>query len=75
MFQLDLLNGFNPGNLQVGIELKDGRKFSVDFGLELPKAQTALAAVTLDDERWVFVFPVIPYQMTAINLTIPPNAP
>jgi len=67
--------GFNPGNLQVTIELKTGEKLSVDFGLELPSAQTALAAVTLDGERWAFIFPVIPYQMVAANLTIPPNAP
>ena len=63
--------GFYPDNLQVTVELKTGEKLSVDFGLELPKAQTALAAMTLDGERWAFVFPVIPYQMTAANLTIP----
>ena len=67
--------GFNPGNLQVVIELKTGEKFTLDFGVELQQAQTALAAVTLDGERWVFVLPVIAYQMSAANLTIPPNAP
>ena len=67
--------GFFPDNLQVTIELKTGEKFSVDFGLELPKEQTALAAVMLDGQRWVFIFPVIPYQMTAANLTLPSNAP
>jgi hypothetical protein len=66
--------GLNPDNLSVTIELKSGEKFTVDFGLEVPRWQTALGAVTLDGERWVFVFPVIPYQMAAANLTIPPNA-
>jgi hypothetical protein len=67
--------GLNPNNLSVTIELKTGEKLSLDFGLEIPTSQTALAAVTLDGERWAFVFPVIPFQMTAANLTIPPKAP
>ncbi|HEV2456169.1 MAG TPA: hypothetical protein VGY98_18035, partial [Verrucomicrobiae bacterium] len=47
--------GFRTGNLSVTVTLKDGRSFTLDFGLQ--GGQTALAAVTLDGERWVFVCP------------------
>jgi hypothetical protein len=67
--------GFNPDNLSLTIELKNGTKNTVDFGTELPSANTALAAVTLDGERWVFVFPQILYQFVSTYLTIPANAP
>ena len=66
--------GFKPDNLSVTFELKDGRKFSVDFGAELP-SHTALAAVTLDGERWTFVFPPVLYQFVTSYLVIPPNTP
>ncbi len=67
--------GLNPDNLSLTIELKSGEKLSLDFGLELPQAQTALAAVTLDGERWAFVFPAVIYQFISSYLTIPPNTP
>jgi hypothetical protein len=67
--------GFNPGNLQITIELKSGEKYSVAFGTELPQANTALAAVTLSDERWVFVFPPVVYQFVSTYLTIPADVP
>jgi len=67
--------GLNPGNLSLTVELKSGAKLTVDFGTELAQAQTALAAATLDGERWVFVFPPVPYQFVANYLTIPPSAP
>jgi hypothetical protein len=67
--------GLNTNNLQITFELKNGEKHSVDFGTELPSSQTALAAVTLDGERWVFVFPQGPYQFVLSYLTIPANVP
>jgi hypothetical protein len=67
--------GLNPNNLSLTVELKTGEKLTVDFGSEIPKAQTALAAVTLDDERWGFVFPPVLYQFVATYLTIPSNVP
>ncbi len=67
--------GLNPGNLSIAVDLKSGEKLSVDFGAELPKAQTALAAVTLDGERWAFVFPPVVYQFVTTYLTIPPGGP
>ena len=63
--------GFNTNNLQITIELKTGEKCAMDFGLELPQAQTALAAATLDGERWAFVFPPVLYQFVLSYLTIP----
>jgi hypothetical protein len=63
--------GLNTNNLQITFELKSGEKHSVDFGTELPASQTALAAVTLDGERWAFVFPQGPYQFVLSYLTIP----
>jgi hypothetical protein len=71
----DSEGGFNPGNLQIIVELKSGEKFSVAFGTELSQANTALAAVTLADERWVFVFPPVVYQFVSTYLTIPADAP
>ena len=65
--------GFNTNNLQISVELKNGEKHSVDFGMELPRAQTALAGVTLDGERWAFVFPPALYQFVLSYLTIPAN--
>jgi hypothetical protein len=45
----------------------------VDFGLS--GSQTALAAVTLDGERWAFVFPPTLYQFVLSYLSIPANVP
>ena len=67
--------GLTTNNLSVTIELKSGEKFAVDFGAEIPQAQTALAAVTLDGERWAFVFPAPLYQLVTAYLTIPAGTP
>jgi hypothetical protein len=67
--------GLAPDNLEILVELKNGEKFSMAFGTELPSSNTALAAVTLDGERWVFVFPQVLYQFVTSYLTIPANAP
>jgi len=66
--------GFGTNNLQIAVELKNGRKLSVDFGAPISN-QTALAAVTLDGERWAFVFPPVIYQFVVTYLTIPANVP
>jgi hypothetical protein len=67
--------GFSPDNLQISVELTTGEKLALDFGAELPHAQTALAAVTLDGERWAFIFPPTLYQFVLSYLTIPANVP
>jgi len=63
--------GMNTNNLEVTFELKNGEKHSVDFGTEFPKWQTALASVTLEGERWIFLFPPGLYQFVSYYLTIP----
>ena len=67
--------GFGANNLQITFELKNGDKHTVDFGagVELPRGQTALAAVTLDGERWAFLFPQALYQLVLSYFTIPAN--
>jgi hypothetical protein len=67
--------GLSTNNLSITIQLKSGEKMSVAFGTEVPKAHTALAAVTLDGERWAFVFPPVLYQFVSTYMTIPPNGP
>ena len=67
--------GLTPDNLEITVELKNGEKFSTAFGTELPKAHTALAAVTLDGGRWAYVFPPVLYQFILSYLTIPANVP
>jgi hypothetical protein len=67
--------GFNTNNLQIVIELKNSTRYTVDFGAAHPSWQTALAAVTLDGERWAFVFPPVLYQFVSTYLTIPANVP
>ena len=67
--------GLTTNNLQITVELKNGEKQRVDFGAESPQAHTAAAAVMLDGERWVFVFPPVLYQFVSTYLTIPANTP
>jgi hypothetical protein len=66
--------GFSTNSLQITFELKNGEKDTVDFGLggiKLPQGETALAAVTLDGERWAFLFPPALYQLVLSYFTIP----
>ena len=53
--------GLTSNSLSVTIELKSGEKYSVAFGKEVRvpsmNTSTAMAVVTLDGERWAFVFP------------------
>jgi len=65
--------GLAPDNLEITVELKSGEKLSTAFGTELSSAHTALAAVTLDGERWAYVFPPVLYQFVLSYLTIPAN--
>lgn len=67
--------GLDKGSLSMTIDLKTGEKLNLDFGTELPQGQTALAAVTLDGERWAFVFPPVLFQFVTTYLTIPANTP
>lgn len=67
--------GLNPGNLSLIVELKSGEKLNLDFGTVLAQGASALAAVTLDGERWVLVFPPVAYHYINTYLALPPAAP
>jgi hypothetical protein len=61
--------GFKPENLSLTFDLKNGSRYTVDFGIS--GTQTAVAAVTLDGERWAFVFPPALYQFVLSYLSLP----
>jgi hypothetical protein len=61
--------GFKPENLSITLELKNGSRHTVEFGIA--GTQTAVAAVTLDGERWAFVFPPVLYQFVLSYLSLP----
>jgi len=65
--------GLKPGNLSVTVTLKNGNTFTVDFGLQL--GSTALAAITLDGERWVFIFPPDLYLLIISYLPVSGSVP
>ncbi|MGH7977746.1 MAG: DUF4340 domain-containing protein, partial [Limisphaerales bacterium] len=65
--------GFRPGNLSLTVTLKKGKTYTVDFAPQ--SGVTALAAVTLDGERWVFIFPPDIYTLIQSFLTISPTVP
>ncbi|HUC83552.1 MAG TPA: DUF4340 domain-containing protein [Candidatus Acidoferrales bacterium] len=70
--------GLTTNSLSVTIQLKSGESYSVQFGERVPLPQdqsTAVAVVTLDGERWAFIFPRLLCLLVAENLTIPANAP
>ena len=60
--------GFKPGNLSITVTLKDGQSDTVDFGLSSHDTNTAVAAVTLDGERWAFIFPPNMFQLVSSYL-------
>lgn len=66
--------GLKPGNLSITVTLKNGQSLTVDFGGLIAK-YISLAAVTLDGERWVFVFSPAPYEYIMNYLAITPAAP
>jgi hypothetical protein len=66
--------GLSTNNLSITIELKSGEQHTVGFGRNV-LSETALAVVTLDGERWAFVFPPVLYPLVAESLTIPADTP
>lgn len=63
--------GVTDKSLEIEIQLKDGRKFTLDFGLII--ANNQLGLVTLDGERWAFVMSNEIQQLVLSYLTIPVN--
>jgi Domain of unknown function (DUF4340) len=66
--------GFKPDNLSITVTLKNGQSQTVDFGGEIAK-RFVMAAVTLDGERWAFIYPPGPYTYIVNYLAIPGNVP
>lgn len=67
--------GFAPDNLEITVELKGGKKYTVNFGVEVPSQKSATAMVTLEGNRWAFVMTPEIYLFVSTYLTIPPNVP
>jgi len=65
--------GFKPGNLSITVTLKNGQSSTVDFGLV--SGDTAVAAVTLDGQQWLFIFPPDFYQLVSSYLLVQSNVP
>lgn len=61
--------GLKPDNLSITATLKNGQSYTVDFGTPL-SAQTSLAAVTLNGERWVFIFQPALYELVQSYLAV-----
>jgi len=71
--------GLSTNSLSVTMEMKSGEKYSVNFGGVLPlpslNTRTPLAVVTLDGERWAFVFPPVLFPLIQEYFTIPSDTP
>jgi hypothetical protein len=66
--------GISTNSLALAFELKRGEKFAIEFGGVAP-SQYPYAAVTLDQETWVFEFPQALYQLVSSYLSIPAGTP
>lgn len=66
--------GISTNSLSLTFELKRGEKFAIEFG-GMASSQYPYAAVTLDQETWVFEFPRALYQLASSYLTIPAGTP
>jgi hypothetical protein len=62
--------GFTPNNQRITVELKTGRKLTVEFGGTAPSG-SPYALSLLDDQTWIFEFPWPLYQYVKTYLAIP----
>ena len=71
--------GLTTNSLSVTIELKSGAKYYLAIGqeqpIQAPNTSTPLAVVTLEGERWAFVFPPVLWPLVKEYLTVPNTAP
>ncbi len=65
--------GFAKGHL-VELELKNGEKAVVEFG-DAPSNSFPLAGVTLDNQFWIFKFPLLLHRDIESYLSIPADVP
>jgi hypothetical protein len=66
--------GFKPENPSLTVTLKNGQSVEVDLGAPISE-QIVYAAVTLDGERWTFIFPPDVHQLLESYLGISPSVP
>jgi hypothetical protein len=66
--------GFKADSLQATIELKDGTKYTVEFGSITPDGYP-YAAVPLNGETWIFEFPLVTYKYLEFTLLNPSAFP
>jgi hypothetical protein len=62
--------GFSPERRQITLEMKNGEKFTVEFGKQSPNT-FPYAGVTLDGDFWVFNFPALLCRDVLAYLNIP----
>ncbi|HET7624881.1 MAG TPA: DUF4340 domain-containing protein [Verrucomicrobiae bacterium] len=62
--------GFTEKDLRITMELKDGRKFEVEFGGTAPSG-FPYAITQIENEPWIFEFPWTIYQFVQLYFTIP----
>ena len=66
--------GFTTNGLSLTFELKNGEKATVEFGGETP-AMIPYAGVTLENQFWIFRFPLLVFRDVLSYLSIPANVP
>jgi hypothetical protein len=66
--------GFSTNGVALTLELKNGVKHTVEFGGISPE-QYPYAAVTLDNETWIFEFPIALHQLMFFALAPPSGRP
>jgi hypothetical protein len=64
--------GFTDNSDRVTLELKNGKKLSVEFSTKT-SPELPIAAVTLDGQPWIFVFPTWLYDYVQRFLSVPPS--
>ncbi len=64
--------GFTDNGDRVTLDLKGGKKLSVDFSSKA-SSEVPIAAVTLDGQPWIFVFPTWLYDYVQRFLSVPPS--
>ena len=65
--------GFTDNGDRITLELKNGNKVSVDFSSQA-SPDLPCAAVTLDGQPWIFLFPAWLYDYVQRFLSVPPSS-
>ena len=66
--------GFSTNGLSLTLELKNGEKATVEFGGE-SSAMIPFAGVAMENQLWIFKFPLLVFRDVQTYLSIPANVP